>query len=42
MEVSSVDLIETYVAAGFGIGLSLMVPKAKIHPNLRAIPLPGF
>ena len=42
IEVSSVDLIETYVAAGFGIGLSLMVPKAKIRPNLRTIPLPGF
>ena len=42
IEVSSVDLIETYVAAGFGIGLSLIVPKAKIHPSLRAIPLPGL
>ena len=42
IEVSSVDLIETYVAAGFGIGLSLVVPKAKVHPSLRTIPLPGF
>jgi DNA-binding transcriptional LysR family regulator len=42
IEVSSVDLIETYVAAGFGIGLSLIVPKAKILPNLRVLPLEGF
>jgi len=42
IEVSSVDLIETYVAAGFGIGLSLMVPKAKIQASLRTIPLPDF
>src|SRR5205814_2663411 len=42
MEVSSVDLIETYVRAGFGIGLSLMVPKAKVSPDLRVLPLDGF
>lgn len=42
MEVSSVDLIETYVANGFGIGLSVLVPKGKASPHLRVIPLPGF
>jgi DNA-binding transcriptional LysR family regulator len=42
MEVSSVDLIETYVASGFGIGLSVLVPKAKVSPNLRVVPLPDF
>src|SRR5207247_1196566 len=42
IEVSSVDLIETYVGAGFGIGLSVVVPKAKVLPNLRALPLPDF
>jgi len=42
MEVSSVDLIETYVAGGFGIGVSVQVPKAKLSPNVRAVPLPEF
>lgn len=39
IEVSSIDLIETYVANGFGIGLSVLIPKAKLSPNLRSIPL---
>ena len=41
IEVSSIDLIETYVANGFGIGLSVMVPKAKSVPGVRAILLPN-
>jgi DNA-binding transcriptional LysR family regulator len=40
IEVSSVDLIETYVANGFGIGLSVLVPKAELAANVRALPLP--
>jgi DNA-binding transcriptional LysR family regulator len=42
IEVSSLDLVETYVAAGLGIGLSVMVPRVLAAPNLRIIPLPGF
>jgi DNA-binding transcriptional LysR family regulator len=42
IEVSSIDLIETYVANGFGIGLSVQVPKAKMAANVRALPLPDF
>src|SRR5262249_49695599 len=42
IEVSSIDLIETYVANGFGIGLSVVQPKASLPENLRAIPLPDF
>jgi DNA-binding transcriptional LysR family regulator len=42
LEVSSVDLIETYVANGFGIGLSVRVPQAKLSPKVRAVPLPEF
>ena len=42
MEVSSVDLIETYVGSGFGIGLSVLVPKAKTAPNVRVVPLEDF
>jgi DNA-binding transcriptional LysR family regulator len=40
IEVSSIDLIQTYVAAGFGIGLSVQVPKATVPPEIRLIPLP--
>ena len=42
IEVSSLDLVETYVASGFGIGVSVQVPKAKPSPNVRAVPLPDF
>src|SRR6266576_4404801 len=35
IEVSSVDLIETYVGSGFGVGLSVIVPRAKVSPKLR-------
>lgn len=42
MEVSSMDLIETYAANGFGIGLSLQVPNTKPLPNLSVLPLPDF
>src|SRR5262245_14887292 len=33
-EVSSLELIETYVSNGFGIGVSVQVPKAKLSPNV--------
>jgi DNA-binding transcriptional LysR family regulator len=42
IEVSSIDLIETYVANGFGIGLSVQVPNGRLSPNVRALPLEGF
>jgi DNA-binding transcriptional LysR family regulator len=42
IEVSSLDLIETYVASGLGIGLSVAIPNASFSPKIRAIPLPGF
>lgn len=40
IEVSSIDLIETYVANGFGIGLSVLVPKTELASEIRALPLP--
>jgi DNA-binding transcriptional LysR family regulator len=40
IEVSSIDLVETYVAGGFGIGLSVLVPKSKLNPGIRALVLP--
>jgi DNA-binding transcriptional LysR family regulator len=42
MEVSSLELIETYVANGFGIGLSVQVPRSKTSPSVRTLPLPDF
>ncbi|HWH70803.1 MAG TPA: LysR family transcriptional regulator [Candidatus Sulfotelmatobacter sp.] len=41
IEVSSLDLIETYVANGLGIGLSVQVPQRQFSPNVRALPLPA-
>jgi DNA-binding transcriptional LysR family regulator len=42
VEINSTDGIEMYVAGGFGIGLSVAVPKAKISPKVRLLDLPGF
>lgn len=42
IEASSLELIETYVAHGFGIGLSLAIPRARTPANIRALPLNGF
>ena len=42
IEASSADLIETYVANGLGIGVSVTIPKKALSSNVRALPLPGF
>ena len=42
IEVSSLELIETYVANGLGTGVSLALPGKKILPRVRALPLHGF
>src|ERR1035437_2726128 len=42
IEASSVDLVETYVANGLGIGMSVAIPKKPLSTNVRALPLPGF
>ncbi len=42
IEVSSLKLIETYVANGYGIGLFLDVPRMKLAPEVRSLPLSGF
>ena len=42
IEASSTDLIETYVAGGLGLGLSVAVPKKKLPENVRVLPLKGF
>jgi DNA-binding transcriptional LysR family regulator len=42
IEVNSLDLIHTYVAGGFGTGLSVSIPRVPIPAGLRALPLPKF
>jgi DNA-binding transcriptional LysR family regulator len=42
IEVSSLDLIEAYVANGFGTGVAVQVPYAKMSPKVRTVPLPDF
>lgn len=42
IETSSVELIEAYVSAGLGYGLTVQIPGRKITPDLRAIPLRSF
>lgn len=41
-EVSSLELIETYVASGFGIGLTIQVPGQPIPRSLRLVSLDDF
>lgn len=42
IEVSSLDLIETYVINGYGIGLTVQVPKTEFPPQVRSLPLEDF
>jgi DNA-binding transcriptional LysR family regulator len=42
IEISSLDTIETYVADGFGVGLSVSIPKTKMSPKVRSLALKGF
>jgi DNA-binding transcriptional LysR family regulator len=42
IEAASLDLVETYVAEGFGIGFSVHVPGGRERADLRMLPLPGF
>ena len=42
VEASSVDLIETYVASGLGIGVGVAVPQRPLPANVRTLPLKNF
>jgi DNA-binding transcriptional LysR family regulator len=42
IEVSSLELIETYVANGLGAGVALALPGKKFSARVRALPLNGF
>lgn len=42
IEVSSVEMVQTYVANGYGIGVTVGLPGKEYHPQVRLIPLDGF
>jgi DNA-binding transcriptional LysR family regulator len=42
IEVSTVEMVQTYVANGYGIGVTVHVPKTKYHPQVRPLALEGF
>lgn len=42
IEASSADLVETYVATGLGIGVSVAIPKKSPPANIRLLPLKDF
>lgn len=42
LEVDSLDLVEHFVASGFGIGLGLAIPARPPRTGLRHIALPDF
>jgi DNA-binding transcriptional LysR family regulator len=42
IEVSSLELMKSYVAAGFGIGLAVAGPQENIHSAVRMLPIDGF
>lgn len=42
IEVSSVEMVQTYVANGYGLGVTVAAPKLQLHPQVKALPLPGF
>ncbi|MGI8603506.1 MAG: LysR family transcriptional regulator [Verrucomicrobiales bacterium] len=40
IEVESLDMVEVYVARGFGVGLAVIVPGQGRNPQVRLLPLP--
>ncbi|HEX7653258.1 MAG TPA: LysR family transcriptional regulator substrate-binding protein, partial [Verrucomicrobiae bacterium] len=42
IEVTAAELVDAYVEAGFGIGLTVAVPGRDVAKGLRAIPVEGI
>lgn len=42
IEVSSVEMVQIYVAHGYGIGVTVQLPELKLLPEVRVLPLPDF
>lgn len=41
LELAGLDLVNRYVEEGFGVGLSLRLPRVKMAPGVKELPLPG-
>ena len=42
IEVSSVEMVQTYVANGYGYGVTVHLPNLKLHPKVMPLFLQGF
>jgi DNA-binding transcriptional LysR family regulator len=42
IEVSTLEMVQTYVANDYGIGVTVGIPGARYHPQVRLLPLEGF
>ena len=42
IEVSSVEMMQTYVANGYGFGVTVHLPRFKLLPKVRPVPLDDF
>ena len=42
MEVTTLELVATYVAKGLGYGVSVAIPAVELPESIRVIPLEGF
>jgi DNA-binding transcriptional LysR family regulator len=42
IEVSSVEMVQNYVAHGYGFGVAVFLPTLKLHAAVRALPLLDF
>ncbi len=42
IEVSSVEMVQTYVANGYGYGVTVHLPNLKLHPKVMPLFLEGF
>jgi DNA-binding transcriptional LysR family regulator len=42
IEVSSVEMVQNYVAHGYGFGVAVYLPELKLHPEVRSLPLRDF
>jgi len=42
IEVSSVEMVQNYVAHGYGIGVTVHLPELKLHPEVRELSLADF
>ena len=42
IEVSSVEMVQSYVAHGYGIGVIVNLPELQSSPDVRVLPLPDF